>query len=258
MVILISVKPIIMKTMLIFLFFVGINVSSQYTYHNFEYSRDYYVELQKKTDYNKISDFIISKINPTILTSKFLFIPFYLPECGSCDEARETTQSEVINEISYLNFWNEKTFTKFLTKFSNKSVIITSDYYGTGNEPIEKEIINKFAYLNKLQKNIGIRNHNGRKEEIYIFNNKDKQIIINDEDIVNSNFLLVKLKPYHNNVNGREKQLKTNKNSLIIIISYIIDGNYYEIQKFIYDYDKKDIKIMTQMDYDNFIYSSRN
>jgi len=237
-----------MKILIIILIFFGINVKSQYKYYNFEYSKDYYNNLQKKVDYNKISSFIINKIDTKIFKEKLLFIPFYLPECGGCDEARETSESRAINEISYLNFWNENTFKKFLKKFSNKQIIITSDFYGNGYEPIQKEITNIFKYLERINKTIGIKKRSGiHPEEIYVFNNQKKEKIeIDEEKIRNSDFLLIDLRPNHNNVNGKEKNLKTNYNFLLIRLLYVVKGNSQKEQFFLYDYDNKEIISVTQ------------
>ena len=237
-----------MKILITILLFVGININSQYKYYNFEYSKEFYTKIQKNVDYNKISNYIIDKIDTEIFKDKFLFIPFYLPECRSCDEARETEESRTINEISYLNFWNENTFKKILKKFSEKYIIITSDYYDTGNEPILKEITTSFKYLNKINKTIGIKKRGGiYPEEIYVFNNfKKEKIEIDEEKIRNSDFLVIDLRPYHNNINGREKNLKTNENYLLITIFYVIKGNFQKSQYFLYDYDTKKIKSLSQ------------
>ena len=237
-----------MKILIIILISFGINVNSQYKYYNFEYSKDYYNNLQKNVDYNKISNFIINQIDTEIFKDKLLFIPFYQPECGDCDEAVESQESAVINGISYSNFWNENTFKKFLKKFSNKQIIITSTYYGNGYDPIEKDIINKFTYLKRIKKTTGIKNTEGNHpEEIYVFNNlKKEKIEINGEKIRNSNFLLIYLKPYHNNVNGRENNLKTNENFLLIHLIYVVKRSRPKEQYFIYNYDIKEIVSTTQ------------
>lgn len=234
-----------MRLLTILLIFFGITANSQYKYHNFEYSKDYYKHLQKRVDYDKISSYILNHIDKTVLKDKLLFIPFYLPECRSCDEAVESTESEAMNEISYSAFWNENTFRKFLKKFSDKKVIVTTTYFENGSDPIEKEVVDKFGYLKNISKTIGIKKRYGiYPEEIYVFNNVNKEKIEIDENkISGSDFLVITLRPYHNNVNGKEMNLKTSRNFLVIRLELIAKGNHLGAQYFLYDYDSKQINI---------------
>lgn len=231
-----------MKTLIILFFLLGIQVHSQYKYWNFEYSGDYYSSLQKNVDYNKISEFIINNIDTQIFQDHLLLIPVYLPECSGCDEELDSEESMVINEISYLNFWNENTVKKFLKKLSRKKIIFTSDYY-------VKNIENEMKFLRRLNPTIGIKRSGAYSEQINVYNNhKKERIELDDEILINSDALYIHLRPYHNNVNGRERNLKTNENFLLVTIHYIINRNSIKIQYFKYDYDSKSMSVLDGFD----------
>lgn len=148
--------------------------SHRYSKEELDEVRKRFLEKTEKIDYNKLADFIFSKINEKDFESKIITLQissFY--QMAGCGQDR--TDYAPINlkvNLASEKFWNERNFKKFVNKFPSKIVFPYSE-----NADVNKRI--------KAFKNIYSKTNN----EITFYNSKNNFKSLNSKEIdFNKNF----------------------------------------------------------------------